>query len=55
MAGLITRGADPEELRDAAVQEGMTTLFADGMGKALAGITSPLEVARVTDPAWLLG
>ncbi len=55
MAGLITRGAGPEELRDAAVERGMTTLFADGMRKALAGITSPLEVARVTDPAWLLG
>jgi excisionase family DNA binding protein len=52
MASLITRGASPGELRDAAVREGMTTLFADGMRKALAGITSPLEVARVTDPAW---
>jgi type IV pilus assembly protein PilB len=54
LAGLITRGASPDELRQAAVQEGMTTLFADGMRKALAGITSPLEVARVTDPTWLL-
>ncbi len=53
IAGLITRGPSPGELRDAAVREGMTTLFADGMRKALAGTTSPLEVARVTDPAWL--
>jgi len=24
------------------------------MAKALSGLTSPLEVARVTDPGWLL-
>ncbi len=54
MASLITRGASPRELRDAGVRSGMTSLFADGMRKALAGLTSPLEVARVTDPGWLL-
>jgi len=48
VAGLITRGAEAAELREAGLRGGMTSLFADGIRKALAGVTSPLEVVRVT-------
>jgi type IV pilus assembly protein PilB len=41
-------GASTIELRKAAVREGMTTLYDDGIRKALAGITTLEEVFRVT-------
>jgi len=48
VAGLITRGGEALELREAGLRGGMTSLFADGIRKALAGTTSPLEVVRVS-------
>jgi type II secretory ATPase GspE/PulE/Tfp pilus assembly ATPase PilB-like protein len=53
VASLIAQGADLEAVHAAGVAGGMTTLFADGIRKALEGITSPIEVARVCDPAWM--
>jgi type II secretory ATPase GspE/PulE/Tfp pilus assembly ATPase PilB-like protein len=52
MARLIAQDAGAPELRAAAVRAGMTTLFADGLRRALDGITSPVEVARVT--SWMV-
>jgi general secretion pathway protein E len=45
---LILRHAEATELHRAAVEEGMSTLFDDGMRKALAGQTTVEEVLRVT-------
>jgi general secretion pathway protein E len=45
---LVLRRSESRELHRAAVEEGMTTLFDDGMRKALAGLTSYQEVLRVT-------
>ena len=45
---LILRHAEVTELHRAAVEEGMSTLFDDGMRKALAGQTTVEEVLRVT-------
>lgn len=53
VASLISRGASASDTVAAGVASGMTSLFADGMRKSLDGITSPLEVVRVTDAAWL--
>jgi type II secretory ATPase GspE/PulE/Tfp pilus assembly ATPase PilB-like protein len=44
----VERGAPVEELRDAAIRGGMTTLVADGVRKAVEGVTTLEEVARVT-------
>ncbi|HWR59007.1 MAG TPA: type II secretion system ATPase GspE [Thermodesulfovibrionales bacterium] len=49
--GLILRGADANQLRDAARQRGMRTLFEDGSEKIKAGITTLSEVLRVTQEA----
>lgn len=47
---LLLNGAPPEALRQAAIAAGMRTLFADGVSKAAAGITSYAEVQRVVSP-----
>jgi len=47
MRELIARGATTAELREAAIQSGMTTLLADGLTKATQGITTVEEVLRV--------
>ena len=44
---LLLQGADAAELRRAALAEGLVTLWADGLAKAAAGITSLEEVQRV--------
>lgn len=44
---LILERASLEELRDAALQEGMITLKEDGIAKALQGITTIKEIMRV--------
>ncbi len=45
---LILKRAESMELRRAAVEEGMRTMYDDGMQKALAGLTTVEEVLRVT-------
>lgn len=47
LAAMLGRGADPQEIVQAAVGEGMTTMLADGFAKALAGVTTVEEVMRV--------
>jgi len=47
LAGLVRTGAEPSKIRDAAIRQGMTTMFADGMAKAIAGETTVQEVMRV--------
>ena len=49
-ASLITETAEKaprEEIERAAVEEGMRTMWEDGVGKVAAGITSVEELARV--------
>ncbi len=48
MSGAVMRRAAPAELTRIAVQEGMHTLFADGIRKAVEGQTTLDEVFRVT-------
>ncbi len=45
---LAARNARREEIERAALEEGMGTLWDDGIAKALAGLTSVEELARVT-------
>jgi general secretion pathway protein E len=45
---LILRRAEAMELHRLAVQEGMRTMYDDGMAKALSGLTTVEEVLRVT-------
>jgi len=45
---LVLRRAEALEIQRAAVSEGMRTMFADGLSKAKAGITTLDEVIRVT-------
>jgi general secretion pathway protein E len=45
---LVLRRSESRVLHRAAVEEGMSTLFDDGMRKALAGLTSYQEILRVT-------
>jgi general secretion pathway protein E len=45
---LILRRAEARELQRTAIEEGMGTMFDDGMKKALAGVTTIEEVLRVT-------
>jgi len=47
---LILARASTEEIQQAAVRSGMTTLAADGLRKAAEGISSVAEVARVVWP-----
>jgi type IV pilus assembly protein PilB len=48
LSALAARKASHEELERAAVEGGMTTLWADGIEKVVAGQTSLEELARVT-------
>ncbi|MBS0561769.1 MAG: type II/IV secretion system protein [Proteobacteria bacterium] len=48
---MVRRHADARDIQAAAVSEGMQTMFAHGLRKALAGITSVEEVARVIQDA----
>jgi general secretion pathway protein E len=48
MRRLILRGADANELRKSAREQGMKTLFQDGSIKIRTGITTLSEVYRVT-------
>ncbi|MBV8653802.1 MAG: type II secretion system ATPase GspE [Alphaproteobacteria bacterium] len=45
---LVLRNAEAGEIHRLAVQEGMRTMYDDGLRQALAGITSIEEVLRVT-------
>jgi type IV pilus assembly protein PilB len=45
---MVLKGASTEELREAAVQEGMLTLRMDGMIKIKKGITTLEEVVKET-------
>ena len=49
--GLIMRHASAGEMREAAVAEGMRTMYEDGLIKSLRGITTIEEVLRVTREA----
>lgn len=44
---LIMNQADAEQIRQQAIAEGMTTMFEDGLHKALLGVTTLDEVLRV--------
>jgi type IV pilus assembly protein PilB len=48
LSALASRGASREDLERAAMTGGMTTLWADGLEKVIAGLTSLEELARVT-------
>jgi general secretion pathway protein E len=45
---IVIRGSDANEIQTAAIEAGMSSMYHDGMLKALAGITSIEEVVRVT-------
>ena len=45
---LALAGASTEEIRDAAVKDGMSTLFDDGVLKAMKGLTTLEEVFKVS-------
>ncbi|MBI4705327.1 MAG: type IV-A pilus assembly ATPase PilB [Deltaproteobacteria bacterium] len=45
---MVLQGASTAELKAAAVKEGMCSLRMAGIGKILAGVTTPEEVGRVT-------
>ncbi|SRR5258706_2451136 len=45
---LIVSGADSDQLLEASIKEGMTTMFDDGLLKVKLGITTVDEVIRVT-------
>jgi type IV pilus assembly protein PilB len=48
LESLAARKAGREELEQAAIEEGMRTLWDDGLAKVAAGLTSIEELARVT-------
>jgi type IV pilus assembly protein PilB len=48
MRELTFQGANMQDIRKAAVSEGMNTLYADGINKVLNGITTLDEVFRVS-------
>jgi len=50
---LITRGADANAIRRAAIEKGMLTLREDGALKVAQGLTTVQEVARVTQEDYL--
>ncbi len=45
---LIMKHANSDEIRNVAVQEGMTTMFEDGLNKVLQGATTIEEILRAT-------
>ncbi len=51
IARLVLARAEARAIAEVAEQEGMRGMFADGMLKALAGVTTPDEVLRVTRDA----
>jgi type II secretory ATPase GspE/PulE/Tfp pilus assembly ATPase PilB-like protein len=48
LESLAASKASREELDRAAIEEGMRTLWDDGLAKVAAGLTSLEELARVT-------
>ncbi|KJV06474.1 type II secretion system ATPase GspE [Methylocucumis oryzae] len=48
MRTAILKGVDTVQLKQHALEQGMTMLYDDGIQKALAGMTSLEEIARVT-------
>ena len=48
LESLAARGSSREELERAGIEEGMRTLWDDGLAKVAAGLTSIEELARVT-------
>jgi general secretion pathway protein E len=44
---LVLRHAEAREIQKAAIEEGMITMYEDGLAKALAGSTTIEEVLRV--------
>jgi len=48
LRSMVLRQAEAKELQRAAVEEGMRTMFEDGVAKALAGVTTLEEVMRTT-------
>jgi general secretion pathway protein E len=48
LRALVLRAAEAKELQRAAIEEGMRTMFEDGVTKALDGITTLEEVMRTT-------
>ena len=48
LRALVLRHAEAKELQRAAIEEGMRTMFEDGVTKALDGITTLEEVMRTT-------
>src|ERR671937_374934 len=48
LESMAARNASREELERAAIEEGMRTMWDDGLAKAAAGLTSIEELARVT-------
>jgi len=47
-AGWFMRNANAGEIRNLAIQEGMHTMFDNGMAKVMSGVTTIEEVLRVT-------
>jgi general secretion pathway protein E len=47
----VVQRAGAQELQRAAIAAGMTTMFEDGMKKAVAGLTTLEEILRVTREA----
>jgi type IV pilus assembly protein PilB len=45
---LIFQNASTAKIRDLAIEQGMTTLYQDGLQKVVDGITTLEEVYRVT-------
>jgi len=43
---MIVKGANPGDLREQALKEGMVTMINDGMRKVQQGITTPSEILR---------
>jgi len=48
---LVLRRSESQEIRRAAVEQGMKTMHQDGLAKALSGVTTLDEVLRVTHEA----
>jgi general secretion pathway protein E len=48
LRSLVMRHANSADLRAAAVEEGMESMFENGLRKAVAGVTTVEEVLRVT-------
>ncbi len=51
LRSLVLRRSESQSIRNAAVEQGMTTMHQDGLVKALSGVTTLDEVLRVTHEA----